>query len=157
MEQLVFDFPEGMNDIDKANHMMMHIVNRGAGFNRTKYSHIILTDLEDNVIDFMLYKTITILSIARGVDFFVPRNSKKLVWINKTNDNQHFYWTKWVNLLQRFGWYSRNGQPLSFSTYLYPEQTPEYVANPNIFAGVTKEDLKFIANALYDYREPEER
>lgn len=138
--KIEFKFKEGQDDKSRANSMMMHLVNRGAEFNRERYDQIAL-ELDNSAQSVLLYMFSEIMANFRGVTVYLKGReqpsfvTKKHPFVKAVPRKK-----KWEKILA-------SDSTLHFT----PDTSVVEIGKPYFFAGYSDEVVKFIAKHLYGW------
>ena len=101
MEEIKFNFQDGITEVDRASAYMQWITNRAFQFDKIKYSRVCL-HLEDTALSCVAIELCFIIGAYSNLEFYVPRKeARKCRCYMRNNIVKAVSTRKWNKLSQR--------------------------------------------------------
>ncbi len=146
MEKIEFNFPDTMEEVDRANAILQFLVNRASIFSSEKFKYIIMDDAKDTSKYHLAYHILSIMAIMTHTPMYITRKIKKMSWFDDAP-----YLVK-VASFWKLLWLRIKGRGLYFSFRTFDEPY-EVTKRPQLFFGVTNENIDYIVTQLLSYQE----
>lgn len=144
MDEIIFDFPENIEEIDWASAYIEFLVNRAANFNKDKYKYFIIDKIKETKIDYVYYHVLSIVSVVTQTPIYISKKIKKMSW------NKDLTYSTIPTNFFKLLYLKLKGKGLQFSLKTLNDQNKSN--KPQIFLGFTTKTIEEIAKKLCAYR-----